>query len=130
MLETGQAPFLAPLTGAWQRLTQRLIGNPLLTGSTLFFISTTLVNGGNYLFNLILGRWLGPALFADVSIIITLFLFFTFITAGFQQTATKFAAIYSAAPPDDGRECAIESVQVSRADQVQSRESQRSEYHA
>lgn len=55
-----------------------------------------MVNGGNYLFNLILGRWLGPALFADVSIIITLFLFLTFITAGFQQTAAKFAAVYSA----------------------------------
>lgn len=96
MLETEQSTPLAPLMLRWQRLVQRLTANPLLTGSTFFFISTTLVNGGNYLFNLILGRWLGPALFADVSIIITLFLFFTFITAGFQQTAAKFAATYSA----------------------------------
>ncbi len=80
----------------WQRVSARLAGNHLLTGSALFFISTTIVNGGNYLFNLILGRWLGPALFADVSIVITLFLFLTFITAGFQQTAAKFSAIYSA----------------------------------
>lgn len=67
-----------------------------MSSSVLFFVSTTVVNGGNYLFNLILGRWLGPALFADVSIVITLFLFLTFITAGFQQTAAKFAAVYSA----------------------------------
>ncbi|MCX6048082.1 MAG: oligosaccharide flippase family protein [Chloroflexi bacterium] len=74
----------------------RMPANSLLTSSALFFVSTTMVNGGNYLFNLLLGRWLGPALFADVSIIITLFLFLTFITAGFQQTAAKFSAIYSA----------------------------------
>lgn len=76
--------------------SKRLAANSLLTSSALFFVSTTLVNGGNYLFNLLLGRWLGPALFADVSIIITLFLFLTFITAGFQQTAAKFSAIYTA----------------------------------
>ena len=84
-----------PLQRRLQPLLQRIGGNGLLTGTALFFVSTTIVNGGNYLFNLILGRWLGPAVFADVSIIITLFLFLTFITAGFQQTAAKFAAIYS-----------------------------------
>jgi len=84
------------LPGPLQRLLGRVGANGLLTGTALFFVSTTIVNGGNYLFNLVLGRWLGPALFADVSIIITLFLFLTFITAGFQQTAAKFAAIYSA----------------------------------
>ncbi len=83
---------------------EKIVANRLLTGSALFFISTTVVNGGNYLFNLILGRWLGPAIFADVSIIITLFLLLTFITAGFQQTAAKFAAMYSAA--DDPLEAA------------------------
>lgn len=77
-------------------LVARLRNNHLITGSALFFVSTTIVNGGNYLFNLLLGRWLGPARFADVSIIITLFLLLTFITAGFQQTAAKFAAIHSA----------------------------------
>lgn len=82
-----------PNTGWLGRLRQQ----SFLTSSALFFISTTVVNGGNYLFNLILGRWLGPVAFADVSLIITLFLFLTFITAGFQQTAAKFAATYSAA---------------------------------
>ncbi|MCB0062944.1 MAG: oligosaccharide flippase family protein [Caldilineaceae bacterium] len=79
----------------------RLPKHGMLTGSALFFISTTVVNGGNYLFNLLLGRWLGPTLFADVSIIITLFLLFTFVTAGFQQTAAKFAAVYSANGDED-----------------------------
>lgn len=74
-----------------------------LTNSTLFFMSTTIVNGGNYFFNLLLGRWLGPVAFADVSLIITLFLFLTFITAGFQQTAAKFSATYSA----DGKQTQV-----------------------
>jgi len=85
-----------PFMSLWQRFHRHLAANLLMTSSALFFLSTTVVNSGNYLFNLILGRWLGPALFADVSIIITLFLLLTFITAGFQQTAAKFAAVYSA----------------------------------
>lgn len=76
-------------------MLERLIkgrGGQLLTGSTLFFLSSTIVNAGNYVFNLLLGRWLGPAAFADLSLIVTLFLVMSFIAAGFQQTAAKFAA--------------------------------------
>lgn len=97
MLETQPVkPSPTPLSLAGSALRRRLPAQQLLTGSGLFFLSTLLVNAGNYCFNLLLGRLLGPALFADVSLIITLFLFLTFITAGFQQTAAKFAAIYSA----------------------------------
>ncbi len=101
MLEAQQSePSAAPLSHGVRpyrpAFVEKLMTNRLLTGSALFFVSTTVVNGGNYLFNLILGRWLGPAIFADVSIIITLFLLLTFITAGFQQTAAKFAAMYGA----------------------------------
>ncbi len=79
--------------GGWREKVRQ---QSLLTNSTLFFVSSTVVNAGNYFFNLLLGRWLGPVAFADVSLIITLFLFFTFITAGFQQTSAKFSAAYSA----------------------------------
>jgi len=68
----------------------------LLAGALLFG-STTLVNAGNYAFNLILGRWLGPAAFADASLIITLFLVITFVTVALQMAAAKFAATYAAA---------------------------------
>lgn len=64
----------------------------LLGGGALLFISMTIVNGGNYLLNLILGRWLGPAAFSDLSLFVTLMLMVTFITATFQLTAAKFAA--------------------------------------
>ncbi|MEM7539344.1 MAG: oligosaccharide flippase family protein [Chloroflexota bacterium] len=77
------------------------VGGGLLKGSMLFFVSTTIVNGGNYLFNLILGRWLGPAAFADLNLIITLFLVVSFVTAGYQQTAAKFSAIHHANGDDN-----------------------------
>lgn len=69
----------------------------MVTGTAVLFVSMTVVNGGNYLFNLILGRWLGPALFADLSLLVTLMLMVTFITVTFQLTAAKFTAVFSAA---------------------------------
>lgn len=91
---TNAKPFIQLAPGTlWKN---KKLFNGVLSGSALFLVSTTVVNGGNYLFNLILGRWLGPADFAEVSIIITLFLFLTFVTAGFQQTAAKFSAKFGA----------------------------------
>lgn len=67
-----------------------------LAGGALLMISTTIVNGGNYVFNLVLGRWLGPAAFADLSLIVTLMLMITLITATFQTVTAKFAAAHTA----------------------------------
>lgn len=68
----------------------------ILGGSALLFLSNTLVNGGNYAFNLILGRWLGPAAFADVTLIVTLLLVARFVTIALQLTAVKFTAAFAA----------------------------------
>lgn len=72
------------------------------SGIGLLFISATLVNGGNYLFNLLLGRWLGPAAFADLSLIVTLFLVTSFLTAGLQTPVAKFVARYTAEQDQQG----------------------------
>ena len=69
---------------------------PALLSSGLFFASTTLVNLGNYLFNLILGRRLGPTLFADLSVMVTLLLILTFATTAISTTVAKFTASYVA----------------------------------
>ena len=71
-------------------------GNRFLTGSAFLLISTTIVNLGNYLYNLIMGRWLGPAAFADVSLLVTLFLVVTLVTGTLQTVAARFAAILQA----------------------------------
>ena len=76
--------------------TAPVLRSPLLTGSALLFISATLVNAGNYLFNLLMGRWFGPAAFADISLVVTLFLIMSFITAGLQTPAARFSALYAA----------------------------------
>ena len=68
----------------------------LLTGTAALFASMTIVNAGNYLFNLILGRWLGPAAFAELSLIVTLMLMVTLATTTLQTLAAKYAAIYTA----------------------------------
>ena len=83
----------APPIGA--RL-QSLRSNSLLTGSAVLFVSTTVVNLGNYLFNLIIGRWLGPAAFADVSLVVTMMLIVTLITATVQTVVAKFSAAFDA----------------------------------
>lgn len=72
--------------------TARLPGSQLLSGGALLFLGASVVNLGNYLFNLALGRWLGPALFADVSLILTLFLVVTFVTMALQTAAARFVA--------------------------------------
>lgn len=77
-------------------LRKRLSENSFLSGSAMLLISMTIVNAGNYLFNLILGRWLGRAAFADLSLMVTLMLMVTFFTATLQLTAAKFAATHLA----------------------------------
>ncbi|MDM8531706.1 oligosaccharide flippase family protein [Anaerolineales bacterium HSG25] len=71
------------------------LANGFLKGSALLFVSTTIVNIGNYLFNLVLGRWLGPSSFADLSLIITLLLVITLVTATLQTVVAKYAATYT-----------------------------------
>ncbi|MEL7147728.1 MAG: oligosaccharide flippase family protein [Bacteroidota bacterium] len=58
--------------------------------ATVFMISTMLVNGGNYLYNLAIGRVLGPADFAEAGILMSLILVVSFIGMTFQMVATKF----------------------------------------
>jgi len=60
----------------------------------LFMLSVLAVNGGNYLYNLILGRLLGPAQFADAAVLITLLLVLSFAAMTFQLVTAKFSVIF------------------------------------
>ncbi|MFB9052765.1 oligosaccharide flippase family protein [Formosa undariae] len=57
----------------------------------LFMLSVLAVNGGNYFYNLILGRLLGPAQFADAAVLITLLLVLSFVAMTFQLVTAKFS---------------------------------------
>ncbi|SEB50715.1 Membrane protein involved in the export of O-antigen and teichoic acid [Tenacibaculum sp. MAR_2009_124] len=61
-----------------------------ISSAQWFMISVMFVNAGNYLYNLILGRWLGPILFADVAVLITLLLVLSFLAMTIQLLCAKF----------------------------------------
>ncbi|MBP2831628.1 oligosaccharide flippase family protein [Aquimarina sp. U1-2] len=57
-------------------------------------ISVIIVNGGNYLYNLILGRILGPEKFADAALLITFLLVLSFVAMTFQLSTAKFSVVF------------------------------------
>jgi O-antigen/teichoic acid export membrane protein len=60
----------------------------------LFMLSVFLVNGGNYFYNLVLGRVLGPEKFADAAILITFLLVLSFVAMTFQIVTAKFSVLF------------------------------------
>lgn len=62
--------------------------------AALLLGSTVIVNAGNYAINLLLGRWLGPAQFAEAGALATLVLILSFAAVGLQLAAAKFSATY------------------------------------
>lgn len=66
-----------------------------LSPEQVFMLSVIVVNGGNYLYNLLLGRILGPEAFAEAALLITLLLVLSFLGMTFQLTAAKFAVVFS-----------------------------------
>lgn len=56
------------------------------------FVTIMLVNLGNYLLSLVIGRWLGPEQFAEVGILSTIVLVLSFFSLGLQITTAKFTA--------------------------------------
>jgi len=61
-----------------------------LQSAQLFMLAMLIVNVGNYLYNLLLGRFLGPEAFADAALLITLLLVLSFIGMTFQIVVTKY----------------------------------------
>ncbi|GLB48059.1 oligosaccharide flippase family protein [Neptunitalea lumnitzerae] len=65
-----------------------------ISGEQLFMLSVLVVNGGNYLYNLLMGRILGPEKFADAAILITFLLVLSFIAMTFQLVTAKFSVLF------------------------------------
>ena len=65
-----------------------------LSAEQKFMVSVIIVNGGNYLYNLILGRILGPEEFADAALLITFLLVLSFVAMTFQLSTAKFSVIF------------------------------------
>ncbi|PKG53321.1 MULTISPECIES: oligosaccharide flippase family protein [Olleya] len=71
-----------------------LLKSKKISPEQLFMLSVLAVNGGNYLYNLILGRVLGPAEFADAAVLITFLLVLSFVAMTFQLVTAKFSVIF------------------------------------
>lgn len=56
-------------------------------------LAMIIVNGGNYFYNLLLGRFLGPIAFADAALLITLLLVLSFVGMTFQIVVTKYVVL-------------------------------------
>jgi O-antigen/teichoic acid export membrane protein len=65
-----------------------------ISSEQIFMLSVLLVNGGNYLYNLILGRVLGPEKFADAAILVTFLLVLSFVAMTFQLVTAKFSVLF------------------------------------
>ncbi len=63
-----------------------------ITQEQSFMLSVLVVNAGNYAYNLILGRLLGPERYADAALLITLLLVLSFVAMTLQLTVAKFRA--------------------------------------
>ena len=71
-----------------------LLKSKKITPEQLFMLSVLVVNAGNYFYNLILGRLLGPAQFADAAVLITFLLVLSFIAMTFQLVTAKFSVLF------------------------------------
>lgn len=66
------------------------------TTAHIFMVSVLLVNGGNYAYNLLLGRFLGPEKFADAAVLVTFLLVLSFVAMTFQLVTAKFSVLFEA----------------------------------
>lgn len=71
------------------------ISSKKIAPEQLFMGSVMLVNAGNYLYNLILGRFLGPEVFAEAALLVTMLLIVSFVGMTFQIATTKFTVVLS-----------------------------------
>lgn len=71
-----------------------------LQASQVFMLSALVVNIGNYLYNLALGRLLGPKAFADAAILITFLLILSFMAMTLQLSVAKFTGSFNGAKKD------------------------------
>ncbi|WP_430411076.1 oligosaccharide flippase family protein [Kordia sp.] len=75
-------------------ITKKIKSN--LTTAHIFMLSGIVVNGGNYVYNLLLGRFLGPEKFADAAVLVTFLLVLSFVAMTFQLVTAKFSVVFEA----------------------------------
>lgn len=66
----------------------------LAAGGAALGVAMIVANAGNYLLNVVLGRWLTPAEFADANLMVTIMLLVTAVAISLQMIAARFVGIH------------------------------------
>jgi hypothetical protein len=88
--ETASAAGETPLTTPWSEsvnkplmMLRSFAGNPAF----LIFVAYNLANLGNLIFNMLFSRWMGPSLFGDLAVVLTVKLSLVSIFIAVQMAA-------------------------------------------
>ena len=68
----------------------------LVAGGSMLFVAILVTNAGNYILNLLLGRWLSPAEFSDANLMVTLMLTCTSVSLCLVLVTARFVGIRDA----------------------------------
>jgi len=82
---------MPPETAGQPNMTMLTSRRTASLGATTFLAGSVLVQIGNYAYNVVMARALGPALFSDLVVIVTLLLAVTLVASTLQTTAAKVA---------------------------------------
>lgn len=93
----GQAESMQAVSSDVGARPDRTSGRSLISGGALLALAMLGANGGNYILNLLLGRWLTPAEFADANLMVTLMLLVTAVAAPLQLVAARYVGMHDAA---------------------------------
>ncbi len=86
----------------------------LLGGGTVLAVAMVAANAGNYILNLLLGRWLTPPEFADANLMVTLMLTLTSIALCLQLVAAHFTGVVDRDHAGDGGDAEGRSAGLAR----------------
>lgn len=74
----------------------------IASGGAILGIAMIAANGGNYLLNVFLGRWLTPAEFADANLMVTIMLLATAVAVSLQLIGARFTSVLETERADGG----------------------------
>lgn len=72
--------------------SRKPIGTALAGGGVVLMMAMAVASAANYGINIVLGRWLEPARFGDVALMVTLMMMTTVVTAGLQIATAAIVA--------------------------------------
>ena len=90
--DTISFPLVGGLRTRWSDWRLNSPVSLLLSGSLVLLLGSALVSALNFIFNVVMARLLGPALFSQAAAIVTVFMLLSCISLSFQMVCAKFVA--------------------------------------